>query len=279
MADLDAQAALARAQATTSNAPGGCLGYLYQNFGSVQSIGDHAGQYPIALNGWLYSTAQHPDDTNPPAGAPVYFGVSPTRHDRNAGAGDVAQSVGGGVLWASDVHGAGVPGLITIAARAAQTQRPYLGWTGDFLGHNLVNLGSVAAPASDGGAPISSGYVASYQTLLNQHGANLVVDGIRGPKTIAAVRAYQASSGLTVDGIVGPQTLGSLNAQPAPAPAPSGLSGFAEIQAALNQFGYGLAVDGIWGPRSHAALGNFQATHGLTVDYLVGPNTRRALGI
>ncbi len=32
------------------------------------------------------------------------------------------------------------------------------------------------------------------------------VDGIRGPKTIAAIRAFQTANGLEVDGIVGPET-------------------------------------------------------------------------
>lgn len=36
------------------------------------------------------------------------------------------------------------------------------------------------------------------------------IDGIFGPKTLAGVKAYQASRGLTVDGMVGPQTLAAL---------------------------------------------------------------------
>jgi hypothetical protein len=39
------------------------------------------------------------------------------------------------------------------------------------------------------------------------------VDGIFGPKTDAAVRAFQTARGLTVDGIVGPQTWAALPAQ------------------------------------------------------------------
>jgi GH25 family lysozyme M1 (1,4-beta-N-acetylmuramidase) len=35
-------------------------------------------------------------------------------------------------------------------------------------------------------------------------------DGIAGPKTVAAIKAYQQSAGLAVDGIVGPDTMASL---------------------------------------------------------------------
>lgn len=48
--------------------------------------------------------------------------------------------------------------------------------------------------------------VVQLQKQLNQQGANLVVDGIFGAKTQAAVRDFQTRHGLVVDGIVGPQT-------------------------------------------------------------------------
>lgn len=38
----------------------------------------------------------------------------------------------------------------------------------------------------------------------------LVEDGVRGPKTLAAVKAFQLSRGLVVDGIVGPATMAAL---------------------------------------------------------------------
>ena len=48
--------------------------------------------------------------------------------------------------------------------------------------------------------------VRELQTLLNEHGIACDVDGIFGPATDAAVRAFQGASGLAVDGIAGPKT-------------------------------------------------------------------------
>ena len=51
--------------------------------------------------------------------------------------------------------------------------------------------------------------VSMLQTLLNlktEAETDLATDGIFGPKTEAAVRAWQESQQLGIDGIVGPQT-------------------------------------------------------------------------
>lgn len=48
--------------------------------------------------------------------------------------------------------------------------------------------------------------VRTLQQALNRFGYGLVVDGDFGPKTDAAVRAFQRSQGIGVDGIVGPIT-------------------------------------------------------------------------
>src|SRR5215203_7546390 len=52
--------------------------------------------------------------------------------------------------------------------------------------------------------------VPSLQYLLRANGRSVTVDGIFGPNTEAAVRAFQQSKGLAVDGIVGPNTWSAL---------------------------------------------------------------------
>ena len=58
------------------------------------------------------------------------------------------------------------------------------------------------------------------QTLLNNYGYHLKVDGLFGTDTDHAVRAFQQGHYLTADGIVGPKTWAALESQQAPAPTP-----------------------------------------------------------
>ncbi|NMA76753.1 MAG: hydrolase [Actinomycetales bacterium] len=78
------------------------------------------------------------------------------------------------------------------------------------------------------------GAVQDLQSALNDHGANLAVDGVFGPRTNSAVKDYQSSNDLLVDGVVGPETRGALNGSGvstggASAPASSSSSGSSSI--------------------------------------------------
>jgi hypothetical protein len=70
--------------------------------------------------------------------------------------------------------------------------------------------GTVKYIASDVNKPKES--VKWLQWELNEAGYNLVVDGKFGPKTLAALKAYQASCKIAVDGKCGPDTKAHLSA-------------------------------------------------------------------
>jgi peptidoglycan hydrolase-like protein with peptidoglycan-binding domain len=116
--------------------------------------------------------------------------------------------------------------------------------------------------------------VKTIQYLLRQNGATIEADGIFGPLTLAAVRAFQQQKGLQVDGIVGPQTFGALFVT-----VQQGSQGEAvrALQSQLNARGETLNVDGIFGPLTLSAVRSYQQKAGLAVDGIVGPQTWSAL--
>lgn len=52
--------------------------------------------------------------------------------------------------------------------------------------------------------------ITEVQKLLNSVGYKLVIDGIEGPLTIAAIKDFQKKNGLPIDGIMGPKTFAVL---------------------------------------------------------------------
>jgi len=75
----------------------------------------------------------------------------------------------------------------------------------------VVLGGHVPAPVSRVRRPVlRQGARGEDVRVLQRNLGGLAADGIFGPKTTQAVRAFQASRGLVVDGIVGPATWGAL---------------------------------------------------------------------
>lgn len=127
-------------------------------------------------------------------------------------------------------------------------------------------------------------------------------------RSTVARRALQGTGGAALFGaVLAGSALGATSAQAAPssapapaasspavsapaAPAPAavlssgatlrwGSTGarVSALQSGLNTHGAHLAVDGKFGPKTHAAVKNYQANKGLVVDGIVGPKTTAAL--
>ena len=109
----------------------------------------------------------------------------------------------------------------------------------------------------------------------------LVVDGIFGPLTEAAVKEFQQGAGLTADGVIGPLTWDAL---PDGGPMPMlqmGSTGevVRSLQTVLTNGAPGQwnttpqGIDGDFGPHTRAAVQAFQTWGGVSDDGIVGDQT------
>jgi peptidoglycan hydrolase-like protein with peptidoglycan-binding domain/DNA invertase Pin-like site-specific DNA recombinase len=147
-------------------------------------------------------------------------------------------------------------------------------------GTGLLQYGDGYGAAS--GAPPVRAVQRTLRSLGWQPGP---VDGLYGPRTQAAVTRFQSASGLTADGVVGPGTRQALNnAQREPLrrgagfAQPGGSSQVRELQADLRREGLSPGpVDGLFGPRTQAAVERLQRANGVPVSGAATADTRRVL--
>jgi peptidoglycan hydrolase-like protein with peptidoglycan-binding domain len=129
-------------------------------------------------------------------------------------------------------------------------------------------------------APNSIFPVRPLQQLLRARNHPVTVDGIFGPNTEAAVKAFQQSKGLSADGIVGPQTWPKLIVQVKKGSTGDAVRGVQEVMKFHDQSdgeGPPIHVDGIFGPQTDNWVRGFQNAVDIDVDGIVGPVTWRAL--
>jgi peptidoglycan hydrolase-like protein with peptidoglycan-binding domain len=125
--------------------------------------------------------------------------------------------------------------------------------------------------------------VRSLQYLLEARGARLAVDGQFGPRTRAAVAAFQRSHGLAASGVVQRATwLGLIITVRAGSTGPAVRAVQDQVNFRNGKNGHTVAVDGVFGPKTKAAVIAFQRAiatevHGFAVDGIVGPQTWQAL--
>jgi len=104
------------------------------------------------------------------------------------------------------------------------------------------------------------------------------VDGVIGPNTEAAVRAFQRDVRLTVTGVLDPPTLRALVNDTARGGAPVSATDIRSAQQQLKDRGYYSGpVDGVLGPATEASLRAYQRDRGLKVTGRLDSSTIRSL--
>jgi peptidoglycan hydrolase-like protein with peptidoglycan-binding domain len=118
------------------------------------------------------------------------------------------------------------------------------------------------------------------QQLLRARNHPVAVDGIFGPMTESAVKAFQQSKSLAADGIVGPITWPKLVVQVKKGSTGDAVRAVQEVMDFHDQSdgeAPPVQIDGIFGPRTDAFVRGFQTAVGTASDGIVGPITWRAL--
>lgn len=113
---LSATQALQKAKSTTRWAVGMCDNFVANMFGYTSS------GYTTAISHWnaIPANDKHPGDTNPPAGALVFW---------SGGAGHVALSTGNGGIISTDYPRSGMVSAASIDSISNGWGKSYLGWS------------------------------------------------------------------------------------------------------------------------------------------------------
>ena len=205
-------------------------------------------------------------------------------------------------------------GTVTLANQGMtpiQILRRYYGQDVNLVTTNIVQDIRTTYPGTPMREGSSSRYVQLMQQYLNRIRQNFPaiplipnVNGVFGPETAAAVRAFQRINGLAQDGVIGPATwnritqqwvavtrLAELNAEgerygigttPPNVVLRQGSSGndVRQLQWLLNYIGQyyefvpgDLVIDGRFGANTANSVREFQRNFGLTPDGVVGPLT------
>jgi peptidoglycan hydrolase-like protein with peptidoglycan-binding domain len=118
--------------------------------------------------------------------------------------------------------------------------------------------------------------------LLQMHGSEVGVPaGKRRAGRVSGARGhFQQSKSLTVDGVVGAQTWTAVILTVRQGSSGDAVRGVQEEFAFRNLSGIpgtGLKIDGVFGPKTDAAVRGFQEALSIAVDGIVGAVTWRAL--
>ena len=150
---------------------------------------------------------------------------------------------------------------------------------------SLLTLLIVAAAAPAPAAALTNPQIPGLQVALDARGFDPgPIDGVAGPATVRAVRAFQRRARLKPDGLAGPQTRARLGRLGRPLFGTRTLSvgrigwDVSVLQFLLSRRGQAPPhLNGNFGPGTARAVRRFQRAYGLAVDGIAGAATQRAL--
>jgi peptidoglycan hydrolase-like protein with peptidoglycan-binding domain len=122
--------------------------------------------------------------------------------------------------------------------------------------------------------------IGTVQYLLRAYEATVTVDGIFGPKTGEAARAFQRDRRLAESGEIDAQTWEALVvtiARGSTGDVVRGLQAEFQFRNLSGDPTIGVQIDGDFGVQTEAAVIDFQQALGLDIDGVAGPITWRAL--
>lgn len=287
--NLNAQAAITRANARTSYPTGLCLEFVDVMFQKPPS--DHQ-----VLGGAAYRTAKIAADYVP---GNRRFGLADARvgmvafFSNGNAAGHIAIINGVSTVRSTDKPTSGRVATVTIEEIIhSWGGRPFRFATDWLMGHNIVNLGARLGGAAPAGGTTPVGIrisvpgvtLSAVQARVVAHGFSVGptgIDGRNGPNTAAGVGAAQAAAGLVVDHNVGPKTWAWLSAAPVAAGGKHpqiqrGSKGEAVkqwqnyLKTHFPLYASRLTVDGDFGADTEAKTKEWQRRSGLVPDGVVG---------
>jgi peptidoglycan hydrolase-like protein with peptidoglycan-binding domain len=123
-----------------------------------------------------------------------------------------------------------------------------------------TNVSAAELKSSSPDGKLTSGTIRQAQEALKNKGRDPgPIDGVLGPRTVAALDAYQKAEGLATTGRLDDKTLESLGVKPLPEPRLRA-DRVRELQQALADRGYDPGpVDGVMGTRTRAAVRKYVA--------------------
>ncbi|WP_340115232.1 peptidoglycan-binding domain-containing protein [Pelagibius sp. 7325] len=168
-----------------------------------------------------------------------------------------------------------------ISLRLALAAALVSGVLAPFAGAARTESAQIAPQVAQAETGLEAAYVRGVQKELAAHGYKPgPIDGVAGPQTRAAVRAYQADAGLEVDGKADKRLLDHIKfALPKVYAFGAPKTGHAlDLQRALAKRGYYLGPqDGVAGPATYRALDRFQQDAGQPPDTEI--NSRAVLRV